>query len=190
MFGGFLFWIVDVLMISTFLPWFCGVASRYANDSICLSYLNFCIVLCVIGLDFVLFVLPTYFVSLFVADHLWRYANHVFLWSASRDGSGIRCQDRMVLSSWSAHPHTRSLHSSAASLPSGWVARSSQPVLLLMWITTSEQFSCDVTYINFKILCAYNVLISSPLSTWTDQSVEGQLMKRVKSMWLRVQRVT
>ena len=126
--------------------------------------------------------------SLFVADHLWRYADHFLLWSASGDGSGIRCKDRMVLSSWSAHPHTRSLHSSAASLPSGWVTRSSQPVLLLVWISTSEQFSCDVMYINFKILCAYNVLISSRLSTWTEQSVEGQLMKRVKSMWLKAQR--
>ena len=111
-------WIVDVLMINTILPCFCGVAS----------------------IVFILFGLPTHFVCLFIADNLWRYANDVFLWPASRDGPGIRCQDRMVLSSQSAHPCTWSLHSCSAALPSSRVARSIQPVLLLTSITTHKQF--------------------------------------------------
>ena len=111
-----------------YLPCFCGVT----------------------GLVFILFGLPTHFVYLFVADHLWRYANDVFLWPASRDGSGIRCQDRMVLSSWSAHPCTWSLHSSAAALPSGRVARSSQPILLLTSITTHKHFSRNIAYLKLK----------------------------------------
>ena len=146
--------------LTIFLPCFCGVT----------------------GLVFILFGLPTHFVYLFVADHLWRYANDVFLWPASRDGSGIRCQDRMVLSSWSAHPHTRSLHSSAAALPSGRVARSCQPILSLTPLNTQKHFSHNIVF-KGEVLCALNFSISSPLSTWTEQFVKGPLRKREISTW-------
>ena len=98
--------------------------------------------------------LPTHFVYLFSVDHIWGYSNKVLFWSPSRDWSGVCCQDRVVLSSRSAHPYPWSVYSCATALPSSRVTRSSQPVLLLTSITAHEHLSCIVVKVEaIKGIC-------------------------------------
>ena len=91
-----------------------------------------------------------FFISLFVADHIRGYADHSVFQSASRDRSGVRCEDGLVLSSKPVHPCTRSLHPRSGALFSGFIARSRQPVLSITTFSAQKHFSLNFDCIEVK----------------------------------------
>ena len=94
--------------------------------------------------------LHIFFISLFVADHIRGYADHAVFQSASRDRSGVRCEDGLVLSSRPVHPCTRSSHPRSGALFSGFIARSRQPVLSITTFSAQKHFSLNFDCIEVK----------------------------------------
>ena len=89
----------------------------------------------------------------------------------------------MVLSSRPVYPRARSLHPSSGALPSGFVARSCQPVLSLTSISTQKHFSLNLEYLEVKF---YVILTSRFLHRCLHEqnsSQRGSLMKRENSTW-------
>ena len=91
-----------------------------------------------------------FFNSLIVADHIRGYADHAVFQSASRDRSGVRCEDGLVLSSRPVHPCTRSSHHRSGALFSGFIARSRQPVLSITTFSAQKHFSLNFDCIEVK----------------------------------------
>ena len=89
----------------------------------------------------------------------------------------------MVLSSRSVYPRARSLHPSSGALPSGFIARSCQPVLSITSISTQKHFSLNLEYLEVKF---YVILTSRFLHRCLHEqnsSQRGSLMKRENSTW-------
>ena len=137
-----LFWVKVVCVIIVIMSCDRGIARRLKT--------SYCIELRYVGLVVWFRTSYIFFVSLFVADHIWGHADHVLFWSASRDWSGLRCEDRVVLSSRPVYPRARSLHHRSGALPSGFIARSCQPVLSITSISTQKHFSLNLEYLEVK----------------------------------------
>ena len=94
--------------------------------------------------------LHIFFISLFVADRIRGYADHAVFQFASRDRSGVRCEDGLVLSSGPVHPCSRSSHRRSGALFSGFIARSRQPILSITTFSAQKHFSPNFDCLEVK----------------------------------------